>query len=159
MLASHIPIGVLFDSDGLGKSAKEFLTDKFKWNGKHVFQYRRWRMDQTNALVEAEDMFEETLLKHFVDTHPPTVVSETAQYKDRSFHYGFTQDGKDAFLRFLKAELKAEHVGRWVTMMADIRKAALGLKDAGEKERLGAGMPQIIPLSAAATNARAVSSK
>jgi predicted ATPase len=143
MLSSQLPIGVLLDSDQFGKSAKELRTGKFKWNGRHVFSYRQWRKDQSNAPAEAEDMFEYALLKRFMDKQPPSVVAETSQYKDQSFHYGFTQEGKEAFLNFIETELRAEYVGRWVAMLTEIRKA-LGLRDSGGREQQEIGSLQII---------------
>lgn len=52
--------------------------------------------------------------------------AETVQYKSGTFHYGFTQDGKDAFLKFLATELTTKDVGCWVQVLEDIRKG-LGL--------------------------------
>ncbi len=95
------PIGVLFDSDEMGKSAKDFLTQKFNWNGRHIFVYKKWKPDQSNVPVEAEDMFDERFLKRFVESQPPCVIAEKMQYKSGTFHYGFTQDGKSAFLKYL----------------------------------------------------------
>ena len=66
MLSPKIPVGVLLDADEFGRSAKEFLTGKFNWNGRNVFLYRQWRKDVSNVPVEAKDMFEESLLKRFV---------------------------------------------------------------------------------------------
>ncbi len=116
------PIGVLVDSDEMGKSAKEFLTQKFNWNGRHVFAYRTWKSNSSNAPVEAEDMFDEKFLKRFVASQPPCVVAETVQYKSGSFHYGFTQDGKEAFLKYLESELTNKDVGRWIDVLEDIRR-------------------------------------
>ncbi len=146
----------LLDSDEFGKSAKEFLTGKFNWNGRQVFVYRQWRKDTTNAPVEAEDMFKESLLKRFVAEHPPSVVSESIQYKDGTFHYGFTQEGKSAFLRFVETELKAEHVERWIAVVTDIRKA-LGLKDSSGSEKSEHGPPQIIPMPVSLPHGRVTS--
>jgi putative ATP-dependent endonuclease of OLD family len=125
-LQPPIPIGVLFDSDELGKSAKDFLTQKFNWNGRHVFSYKKWKPDPSSVPVEAEDIFDEKFLKSFVAKHPPCVIAETVQYKNGTFHYGFTQDGKDAFLKFLATELTTKDVGCWVQVIEDIRKG-LGL--------------------------------
>lgn len=120
------PIGALFDSDEMGKSAKEFLTQKFNWNGRHVFAYRTWKPNSSNAPVEAEDMFEEKFLKRFVASQPPCVIAETMQYKSGTFHYGFTQDGKEAFLKYLESELTSKDVGCWIQVLEHIRKG-LGL--------------------------------
>ena len=158
MLSSQIPIVVLFDSDELGKSAKEFLTGKFNWNGRHVFVYRKWRSDPTSATVEAEDMFDETLLKAFVAKQPPSVVAEMVQYKDGTFHYGFTQEGKDAFLKYLEGELRAHHVSRWVAMITDIRKA-LGLKDPTERVNPGSSPAVILTLPDTSQRRHGVSGK
>ena len=57
------------------------------------------------------------------------------QYKDGTFHYGFTQEGKDAFLRFLENELKSEHVGRWITLITDVRKRSASKIQASVKGR------------------------
>jgi predicted ATPase len=127
MLAQQIPVGVLLDSDEMGRSAKELLTDKFRWNGKHVFLYRKWRPDQSSVPVEAEDMFDEKFLKRFVSSQPPCVIAETMQYKSGAFHYGFTQDGKEAFLDYLEGELKNSDVGCWITVLEDVRKS-LGIQ-------------------------------
>ena len=126
MLGQQIPVGALFDSDEMGRSAKELLTDKFRWNGKHVFVYRKWKPDQSSVPIEAEDMFDEKFLKRFVDSQPPSVIAEKMQYKSGAFHYGFTQDGKTAFLQYLETNLKAHDVGCWVQVLEDIRKG-LGL--------------------------------
>jgi hypothetical protein len=123
MLSQQIPVGVLFDSDEMGKSAKDLLTGKFNWNGRHVFVYKKWRPDQSNVPVEAEDMFSEKFLKRFVGNHPPCVIAETMQYKNGAFHYGFTQDGKDAFLQYVESDLTSHDVGRWIEVMEDIRKS------------------------------------
>lgn len=122
MLGSQIPIGSLFDADEMGKSAKDLLTGKFNWSGKHVFSYRKWKSDSSSVPVEAEDMFHEKFLQRFVESHPPCIIAEKMQYKNGSFHYGFTQDGKEAFLRFLDSELKAQDVGCWIQVLEDIRK-------------------------------------
>ena len=114
MLSKDIPIGVLFDFDEAGKSARDFLTSKFKWNGRHVFVYRTWKPDQPNEMVEAEDMFDQRFLKKFVAGQPTSVLTETVRYKNGEFHYGFTQDGKDAFLQFVASKLTTQHLGRWV---------------------------------------------
>jgi len=156
MLSPQIPVGVLFDSDEFGKSAKQLLTGKFNWDGRRVFLYRQWRKDPTNAPVEAEDMFDESLLKSFVAKHPPSVVAETVQYKDGTFHYGFTQEGKEAFLQFLTTELKGEHVRRWITMVTDVRRA-LGFKDSVEREKPNASLPKIAPLSVSSRHLHGVS--
>ena len=95
--------------------------------------------------VEAEDSFDEKLLNGFVENHPRSVVAETVQFKDGTFHYGFTQDGKTAFLQYVAAELKEEHVRRWVDMIIDIRKA-LGLKLAAEGSDQPPSTPKILPL-------------
>ena len=126
MLSKAIPIGVLLDSDEMGKSAKDFLTGKFNWNGRHVFVYRNWKADSSNAPVEAEDMFDQRLLKRFVACQPPSIISEMAQYKSGEFHYGFTQAGKEVFLQFIAAQLTSNDVGKWVKVLEDIRKS-LGL--------------------------------
>jgi ABC-type nitrate/sulfonate/bicarbonate transport system ATPase subunit len=123
MLSQQIPVGVLFDSDEMGKSAKELLTDKFRWNGRHVFVYRKWKPDQSSVPVEAEDMFDETFLNKFVANQPPCVMAEKMQYRNGAFHYGFTQDGKDAFLQHLETELKSGDVGCWIEVLEDIRKS------------------------------------
>jgi hypothetical protein len=121
------PIGALFDSDEMGKAAKEFLTQKFNWNGKHVFEYRTWKTNSSNAPAEAEDMFDEKFLKRFVASQPPCVIAETMQYKSGAFHYGFTQNGKEAFLKYLESDLTAKDVGQWIELLEDIRKG-LGLR-------------------------------
>jgi predicted ATPase len=123
MVPQQIPVCVLLDSDEMGKSAKELLTTKFNWNGRHVFVYKKWRPDQSNVPVEAEDMFEEKFLKRFVACQPAAVVAETMQYKSGEFHYGFTQDGKEAFLKHLGTHLTIENVGRWIAVLEDIRKS------------------------------------
>lgn len=153
MLSAQIPIGVLFDSDEFGKSAKEFLKGKFNWKSQHLFVYRQWRKDQSHAPVEAEDMFDEKLLKGFVACHPPSVVAETVQFKDGTFHYGFTQDGKTAFLQYVAAELKEGHVRRWVDMIIDIRKA-FGLKVAAEGSDEPPGTPKILPMPSRSPHSR-----
>lgn len=130
MLGEQMPVGVLLDADEFGRSARELLTDKFRWNGKRVFLYRKWRPDPSSAPVEAEDMFDEGLLKRFVKQHPPNVIAETMQYKDGTFHYGFTQDGKGAFLEFIEKHLKTHDLGRWLSVVEDVR-MSLGLT--GEK--------------------------
>ena len=122
MLGQQIPVGALFDSDEFGKSAKDLLTDKFRWNGRHVFVYRKWKPDPSSAPIEAEDMFDEKFLKRFVDSQPPNVVAEKVQYKSGAFHYGFTQEGKTAFLRFLETNLKVQDVGCWIQVVEDIRR-------------------------------------
>jgi hypothetical protein len=147
MLAQQIPVGVLLDSDEMGRSAKELLTDKFRWNGKHVFLYRKWKPDQSSVPVEAEDMFDEKFLKGFVTSQPPCVIAETMQYKSGDFHYGFTQDGKDAFLDYLEAELKGNDVGRWIDVLEDIRKS-MGLIP---KSHVAAMNPRGTPETAAVT--------
>jgi putative ATP-dependent endonuclease of OLD family len=123
-----IPVGVLFDFDEHGRSAKQLLTDKFKWNGGHVFLYSRWKKDGSSIPVEAEDMFDEGFLERFVRDHPPHLVAEKAQYKTGGFHYGFTQEGKEAFLAFLVSSLTAKDTGLWVQVMEDVRKG-LGVID------------------------------
>mgnify|MGYP007080354580 CR=1 FL=1 len=116
------PIGVLFDSDEMGRSAKDFLTQKFKWNGRHVFAYKKWKPDQSNVPVEAEDMFDEKFLKRFVASQPPCVIAETMQYKNSTFHYGFTPEGKETFVKYLESELTSKDVGQWIKVLEDIRK-------------------------------------
>jgi len=122
MLSQKIPVGALFDSDELGKSAKDLLTNKFGWHGKHVFIYRKWKPDQSSVPVEAEDMFEEKFLTRFVNSQPACIIAEKMQYKSGAFHYGFTQDGKSAFLKFLENDLKAQDVTCWIQVLTDIRK-------------------------------------
>jgi len=128
MLSHQMPVGVLFDSDDMGKSAKDLLTGKFNWHSRHVFAYKKWRPDQSNVPVEAEDIFDETFLKRFVECQPPCVIAEKMQYKSGAFHYGFTQDGKEAFLKYLETDLKAQDVPCWIQVLEDIRKA-LGLSN------------------------------
>jgi putative ATP-dependent endonuclease of OLD family len=147
MLSSVLPakpIGALFDSDEMGKSAKELLTGKFNWNGRHVFAYKKWKPDQSSVPVEAEDMFDEKFLKRFVASQPPCVIAETMQYKNGTFHYGFTQDGKEAFLKYLESEMTSKDVGRWIEVLEDIRKG-LGLTPKPAQ-------PVTHPISAAGSN-------
>lgn len=127
MLAKQIPVGALFDSDEMGRAAKSLLVDKFQWNSKHVFAYRKWRPDPSSAPVEAEDMFDEKLLNRFAASHPPCFIAEKVQYKSGRFHYGFTSDGKDHFLKFVETMLTPGDIGCWIKLVEDIRKG-LGLQ-------------------------------
>lgn len=122
MVGATFPIVVLFDYDEPGKQAMSLLKDKFNWKGQHVLNYRKWRMQEPSTVpVEAEDMFPANLIEAFLQSHPDSVLAEKMQFKDGTFHYGFTQDGKDAFLAFLKPSLCAAHVPLWIKVIEYIR--------------------------------------
>lgn len=123
MVGSAFPIAALFDHDELGKSAAGLLREKFRWNGNVVLSYRKWRqLEPSQTPVEAEDMFPESLLKAFLEEYPPGVLAEKMAFKDGTFHYGFTQNGKQAFMDYLKKAFKASHASHWIKILEDLRR-------------------------------------
>ena len=127
MLGASFPIGALFDHDELGKSAASLLKEKFKWNGKQVVVYRKWRMlEPSQTPVEAEDMFPQKFLETFLTHHPGHFLAEKMQYKDGTFHYGFTQDAKGAFMEYVKKSMRQTHTTTWIEILEHLR-SKLGL--------------------------------
>lgn len=140
MAGAALPIVALFDHDEVGKSAGNLLKDdKFNWNGNLVLSYRKWRqLEPSGTPVEAEDMFPESLLEGFIQEQPPSVLAEKMAFKDGTFHYGFTQDGKEAFMEYLKKSLKASHTPQWITILEHLRKV-LKLDETVQRQ------PQTVP--------------
>lgn len=125
LVGNDVRMGVLLDWDVPGKSARDMLK-KFKW-GKSVKTYRDWRkVEPSEVAIEAEDMFPGGFLATFVKNNGETVLSEKVQFRDGTFHFGFTQPGKNLFLEHIDCELKPSHVKLWLTILKDWRKA-LGL--------------------------------
>lgn len=121
MTAKALPIGALFDSDEHGKSAASLLKSRFNWNGRHVFAYRTWKKDSSATPVEAEDMFPQKFLEDFLKHHPGHFLAEKMQFKDGTFHYGFTQDGKDAFLEYVTSTMRKRHATTWIEILEHLR--------------------------------------
>lgn len=127
MTAKLLPIGALFDHDEEGKSAASLLKGRFKWNSKHLFVYRKWKMlEPSTTPVEAEDMFPQKFLADFLKQHPGHFLAEKMQFKDGTFHYGFTQDGKDSFLEYVTKSMRKSHTIIWVEILEHLR-SKLGL--------------------------------
>ena len=126
MLGGNYPIAAVFDHDEMGKSAASLLKNKFHWDGRHVFLYRKWKMmNPATTPVEAEDLFPQSFLEGFIATNPPSFLAEKMQYKNGEFHYGFTQDAKEMFVKYVHVNLQRHHTSLWVEALESIRK---GLK-------------------------------
>jgi len=126
LAGSSVPSGVLLDWDDTGKNARKLLL-KFNWEKKHFKSYKDWfTFDPGIIPVEAEDIFDDRLLKAFIKKHGDSVISEKTQYPNGAFHYGFTIAGKEAFTEFARKEAKKTDVGIWIKILEDWRKI-LGL--------------------------------
>ena len=122
-----LPIGVLLDWDTQGKEARKLLTEKYGWQKQTAMTFRDWRTaEPTETPVEAEDMFEGTLLPGFLAEAGDIALAEKVGFKDGTFHFGLTQAGKTSFVPYVQREVKAVHSGRWIRLLEDIRKR-LGL--------------------------------
>ncbi|MEK6250025.1 MAG: ATP-binding protein, partial [Planctomycetales bacterium] len=118
MVGNGLPIGALFDHDQPGKDAASLLKEKFNWRGPHVVTYRKWRqLNPAATPVEAEDMFPADFMERFLDKHPGNMLAEKMQFSDGSFHYGLTQDGKDAFIKYVKHNLRKSHTKIWIEIL------------------------------------------
>jgi putative ATP-dependent endonuclease of the OLD family len=122
MAGRDLPIIVLFDSDQSGREARSILTEKYGWRPSHTPTYREWRKaDPSEVPIEAEDMFPEALMRSFVAANGDHVLSEKQQLKDGTFHFGFTQAGKELFLKFLDQKIKPSHVTTFVKILEEVR--------------------------------------
>ncbi len=130
MIGNNLPIGALFDHDEHGKSAASLLKEKFNWRGPHVVTYRKWRqLNPSTTPVEAEDMFPQRFLERFLEHNPSHFLAEKMQYNDGTYHYGFTQDGKKAFIKFVQDHLGKTHTTTWIEILEHLR-TKLGMASA-----------------------------
>ena len=83
-------------------------------------------MNPSTTPVEAEDMFPDKFLERFLHQHPGHFLSEQMQYSDGTYHYGFTQGGKKAFIQYVKNHLGKTHTATWVEILEHLR-SKLGL--------------------------------
>jgi putative ATP-dependent endonuclease of the OLD family len=121
MTADEIPIAGVFDSDEFGKKARKLLTDKFRFDGRTILQYRKWVSNVPGNLdVEAEDLFSQALLLGFVEAHGESVMQEKVRVRDGVFHYGFTQDAKGDFVRFVCEQAEAREMAMWERALNDL---------------------------------------
>ena len=139
MMGQDGPIIVLLDSDEHGKSAASLLKKKFNWHGGDVLTYRKWRtLDPATVPVEAEDMLPEDLLEGFAKKHP-AYLAEKMQFKDGTFHYGFTQDGKGHFVSYVEKKMQAAHAATLIDILEHVQNRVERLALAGEKHKAYVG--------------------
>ena len=123
MLSGSRPVAALFDHDEMGKSAASLLKNKFQWDGRHVLLYRKWKMmNPATTPVEAEDLFPQSFLESFIKANPDNFLAEKMQYKNGDFHYGFTQDAKEIFVKYVESNLKKQHTTVWLEVLETLRK-------------------------------------
>ncbi len=85
--------------------------------------FRKWRsVEPSSVPVEAEDMFPPAFLQRFVHSRPRSIVAEEIQFKDGTFHYGFSQEGKKDFQAYVTEQLKPQHCTLWVSILEHVRK-------------------------------------
>ena len=139
MMGQDGPIIVLLDSDEHGKSAASLLKKKFHWHGGDVLTYRKWRtLEPATVPVEAEDMLPEDLLEGFAKKHP-AYLAEKMQFKDGTFHYGFTQDGKGHFVSYVEKKMQAAHAATLIDILEHVQNRVERLALAGEKHKAYVG--------------------
>lgn len=121
MVEGSIPVCVVLDFDEPGRSARDLLVQRFRFqNRREVRSYRDW-VDDGGRDVEAEDLFPTPLLEAFVREHGDEILAEKTRRTGGGWHWGFTEIGKERLLEFLEERAKATDVTTWIRLLEEIR--------------------------------------
>ncbi|MCB1029204.1 MAG: hypothetical protein KDB24_15750 [Microthrixaceae bacterium] len=74
--------------------------------------------------VEAEDVFEPSLIADFIESHGETVLAGSKKRPDGAFHYDFDQSAKELLTTWLEERTRPEHVERWIELVLLLRASA-----------------------------------
>lgn len=130
--ATDVPILCLVDNDPPGRHVREQLVgNTFQFNKKQIVSYAqlfdaKWQ----NFPVEAEDLFEPSLIADFVAAHGDNMHEGSKKRPDGEFHYDFGQSAKEQLNTWLRERTRPEHVKKWIELVVLLRKLAK-LPDAG----------------------------
>jgi putative ATP-dependent endonuclease of the OLD family len=131
--AVDVPVLVVVDNDEDGRKARQTLVGQSFGFDKAltvtyaaVFEGEKWQQFP----VEAEDLFNPTLIERFATTFGPAVVDGTKKRPDGAFHYDLGQAAKESLTEFLESEADPADLHRWIEMILLIRDRA-GLDGVG----------------------------
>ena len=131
--ALEVPVLVVVDNDEDGRKARSTLVgESFGFKKTQaityaaVFEGEKWQQFP----VEAEDLFNPTLIERFANAFGPAVVDGTKKRPDGAFHYDLGQAAKESLAAFLEAETDPADLHRWIEMILLIR-ARAGLDAVG----------------------------
>jgi hypothetical protein len=107
------PVLVLLDNDQPGRGAKQALVERFN------FQNRRQVMTYAEVFegnppdIEAEDLFEPTLMGQFVAEYGDDVHDGTERHPRDGWHYDFNQTAKSILPDWLKDRASESDLQDW----------------------------------------------
>ncbi len=129
MSARHTPeriIVALFDRDKSGLEGFDLLSSRFAWKkkadeGLHALTYEKW-VRSSEKDVEAEDIFANATMEAFLSL-PGNHNHYDAKVRRSSgiFHYGLTQAGKEAFLKWLQTNGTVDMFEPWRPVLEYLR--------------------------------------
>lgn len=155
--ATGLPVLLLVDNDEPGRHVREQLAgETFGFNKKQIVSYAqlfdsKWQ----NFPVEAEDVFEPSLISDFVEAHGDTVLAGSKKRPDGAFHYDFGQSAKELLNTWLLERTRADHVERWIELVLLLRTLAkLSVPDETAAEIVAAAAAATTPTGGFATTDR-----
>ena len=105
--------------------------------------------------MEAEDVFEPSLISDFVEAHGDTVLAGSKKRPDGAFHYDFGQSAKELLNTWLLERTRADHVERWIELVLLLRTLAkLSVPDETAAEIVAAAAAATTPTGGFATTDR-----
>jgi energy-coupling factor transporter ATP-binding protein EcfA2 len=124
--ATDLPLLCLVDHDDAGRHVRDQLAvNTFGFSKKQIVSYvqlfgNKWQ----DFPVEAEDMFEPSLIADFVAANGDTVLDGSKKRPDGAYHYDFGQSAKELLTTWLRERARPEHVELWIELVLLLRNSA-----------------------------------
>lgn len=114
-------VAVLLDDDGVGTGAYQVMTGKLKFQGKYeASKYSRWQ-PKYGQDVEAEDLFDEALIKSFVDEYGRETLDGYMERRKDGKHFEITSSAKEKFCVWVEEKAQKRHCETWIELLDDLR--------------------------------------